>query len=680
MKIILKKTIYILLCLIFSLLASFSIFFYHFSKETNKFTIENLSGKNYIDRIGIGSTLLDNSTFGSIRKIDEKKYIVLSNKKELSFKISKTQNLFIHFDSKKSSGKVRVIFNNKVKIIDIRNCDNYMYSANLKNILINSFTSKINLILFILISLLIFFTYYYLIKIIYTYINCIIMNKKKWYYFPIIYFSYFLFFIFSLLPLVNFWGKYFSLVIFAQLIAVLLMFKKYKKWDYKNVFLLIATICTINMSILLPPFHVPDEVAHFMKAYSIANPSLSKVDNGKHYVLLPNNTNDNIGKYTAALQSTQYRTTIKEYYVDFTEMSNSNYTKRYYFDNTYGINSFCYLIPSFIIFIFSLFHLPIILCSIVCRIVNAFVFILFGYEALKIAPKFKRILFIILLLPITIQEVCAVNQDTITISIAILLISYYLKLIYDDTISEYSTKNILLFIFISFLLGLCKPIYFPITFLSLLLPKKKFKNKLTRVAAITLPFVFCILGSSYQYLGMASDKSFVDKKMFSLSYGINHPKAMLDLVLSTLDIRYFNDILYLQLNNFGWLTTSYINFFATLIGLMYFLILFSNSSENISKKHHIFFVILGFMSLLLVYVASISFNLTPIGDVIIEGIQARYLIPVLSLIYIGFSNNVIELNFKNNNYFVYIVIAFTMFIVFNTILNCFYSNTIYLYY
>ena len=287
-------------------------------------------------------------------------------------------------------------------------------------------------------------------------------------------------------------------------------------------------------------------------------------------------------------------------------------------------------------------------------------------------PKFKKLMLLVLLFPINIQQVAAISQDSITLSMCFLTTAYILNKVFDKK-SNVGLKETLTILGLSLGLGCCKPIYFPILLFTLLIPKDKFKNKKFLYITKILPIFIFFIGCIPNYVITVHSIKVANDNIFTPSYGITHPIELTKLLLRTFIIRGSNDILYLVINLFGWSSVFITNISASILYFVYtLLVFFDNKDVKLTLIQRLFFIILGFGMFALVQFSSLAFGITYLDSQMVGGLQSRYFIPSLIFIYIGLSNDFVKINFKDKNKIVYIIIALTFTLVFRTILRGFY--------
>jgi len=280
-----------------------------------------------------------------------------------------------------------------------------------------------------------------------------------------------------------------------------------------------------------------------------------------------------------------------------------------------------------------------------------------------------------MLFPITIQQISAVNQDSLTLSIIFIFLALILKEIFDMK-SKILKKNIYIIIILSLFLGMCKPVYFFASLLILLIPNKRFNNKKEIIIYKLLPIILCFAFSCFKLLEKSANPTspFV-KDLITFSYALHHPLNIIKICLKTFNIRGALDLLTGQLNLFGWSTVYYDNLSAFIIYNLYLFVLICDN-ENV-KKYTLFkrgfTVLVAVLVFMFIYASAMfGFSTTTIYSDIIGGLQSRYFIPVTLLLTIGLSGNYISTKFKNKNILPILLIIFTYAISFYTIIKGFF--------
>ena len=657
-----------------------SILVYSAKKEYS-LQISNQEGTNYIDNITIGVTSYNLKEYTEENEeldfLEESGKIKINENDLINIKVNDLNNIYIHFDKNDSDGKVQITYKSKKLILDLKkeNNDYFSISTSQADVLKKNIKKlDKNIYFYIIASILVFFALYFMLNNMQLILkNCKDNKKIKIIDIIILFLEYFAINLLCMIPILELFGSIYSVFILLQMIAIIYYFKDIIKKKLEFAFPFLAIIVLINIAIILPPFHVPDEFAHYLKAYSLFHKEDIVLSDGGAKIRLSENVDDSIYKYMFAIHSYDYKTSFKEYYIDANKNINDSKTKQYSFLNTYGINSFAYIPSGLVIYFSVLMGWPFILTTILGRIVNALLFIIFGTIVLNLMPKYKKLMFLILLFPITIQQTAAINQDSLTLSFGFLLTAFLFSKILDEK-TKVERKDIILIILLSLCLGLCKPGYFPICLLTFLIPKTKFKNKKQELFVKFLPLIICCAASLNKYIDAGEISSKDIDGIITLSYIIKHPFTMIKLILNTFYLRGTNDILNFQLNMFGWSTVYYHDLPATIIYFFYtMLVFFDNNEKQLKTIERISYLIIGVMIFCIVYASALlSFRTTPIGGNMISGLQSRYFIPSLIFIYIGLSNNLLKINAKNPNLIIVVIVLLTFLMTFYTILEGFY--------
>ena len=242
-----------------------------------------------------------------------------------------------------------------------------------------------------------------------------------------------------------------------------------------------------------------------------------------------------------------------------------------------------------------------------------------------------------------------------------------------DSDEKIKNKAIIAIMALGLLIGMCKPGYFPVLLLTLLIPKDRFKSKKQCYITKILPFLVCLITTA---IVMKLSKSSVKlpENSITYAYALKNPILIINLVFNTLYERLALDFFTGQLNNFSWLVISYEGLLSFVIPYLYLtLLVFDNGGEKIDMKSRLVIFLVALMIIGLIYASGIfSFGMTTTLSKTIVGIQPRYFIPVTLLISICCSNNFIKINYKNKNFIVAIIVIFTFAVCFYTIIKGFY--------
>lgn len=419
-----------------------------------------------------------------------------------------------------------------------------------------------------------------------------------------------------------------------------------------NYFFCIAIILGIILIVFGPPMTVPDEQAHFLNAYSIADGQVflqkSNDQLGKYF---PQNiisfSTDN-GKKFLGIDSQKY--TFKDYYFN-SYLKAENGEKVFYKYFNQNITPISYIFSSLGIFIGKVllpkqYGLPFNML-LFGRIFNLMFYIIMIHFAIKIAPYYKNTIFLLALMPMSIYLGASVSYDAILIPSAFLLFAYILKLREAENIL---LKDIIVVCSILFLLFAVKQAYAPFVLVLLGIPAKNFGDKKRYYKIIAIAAASCITGLIIGQVNnlLASNVSqVVDEKItLQQQYLNSHFGIMIPLIIRTFmkyKMFYFNGII----GVLGQLDTNIpiplIIIFAMI--LVWVIIIDSCNAAKISIN----FKLLGIISILIfIYFSfrAMYINWTPLVEPLygntITGIQGRYFIEIIPFASVIFSNKFFE--------------------------------------
>lgn len=458
-----------------------------------------------------------------------------------------------------------------------------------------------------------------------------VFSFKWFYYIALIIVSFFLYYFNFRYELVNYLNKgsyinyyYMGSFIFITIILLLILFNnKVRKICIHKKFLIISLFLCLLYTFGSPVFTQSDESFHFIRAYQVAEGHLlSPVDNnGNSYDYFPKSI------YKTLYDDDDYYPEYKNYddyfkeskipldknTVEKKDVRASNYVFLNYFPHAIGIK------------LGILLNLSPYFIALLGRISNMLICIILISLGIKIIPVCKKIFFILFLSPSILSYISSLSADGIVIAINFLFISLVVKYIYEKPKLNY--LNYLLFLLLIAFVSTCKAAYLPIIGIIILLPYECFKNKKNKWL-FTLSLVF--FGIFFSLLWM------------------NLGNVNISDIQGYEGISKYTHFVYIFVNTFMQNTVSYVeNIFAgdymyqcqlkpyTIIPIAYlFLFLISIFSEDSDLKvrfiEKIIVLIIAFLVIVLIAYALFTAN-TAVGEIVINGIQGRYFVPVVLL-------------------------------------------------
>lgn len=296
------------------------------------------------------------------------------------------------------------------------------------------------------------------------------------------------------------------------------------------------------------------------------------------------------------------------------------------------------------------------------RICNLLIWILLITAAIRITPVFKWLFMFTALLPMSIFEGMSYSADSFSNAFAFLFFAYIFKLIYQEKEFSYK-KDIPLLCLFGITGALSKGVILPL-FLVPFIPIKKNKY-LIFLFLISITLFTSYLWSSSNYLATQSLTYTELNKYFVLHCPVSFSIILINTikyfwiewVMSTIGILgYFN----IRLDNAIYYLTI----------ILYFCIfIFIKEKYQIKSSLKIFasfvFLLYILMTCILLYIMA-----TPFGWEKIVGIQGRYFLPALPLLFIIFGQNINNNNDKYSEMFkritityIFLLLCYTCFIL-----------------
>lgn len=438
------------------------------------------------------------------------------------------------------------------------------------------------------------------------------------------------------------------------------IYKKINSKEYKidkaNFFVISALILGIGIGTLVIPLTKYDEHTHFWRAYEISKRHLTSSWN----TTMPKSVIDlvigddgvyhiNDRKYSDLKENLTKKLEPKEEAALFVGGAGA-YSPFNYIPQLVGIT------------IGRLMHLNPVIIAYLGRLTNFLFFILVVYTAIKIMPKekWKNIIIVIALLPMTLSLATSMSPDSLAISLAILLISYIFKLKYDE--KDIKFGSICLLSILCIMTSLVKIAYLPLIILFLLIPSNKLKNKKlyysvftgTMILAIVINLVWMSIAGQG---GTAATRTNPTEQIY---FVLSNPLGFIANLGATL-VENFGEYVTTMVG--GWNTTAFGELL--LIIALVFTVFKENQQEKdeskivLTKKDKIIISIAIILCVLLIFAGLyVQWTIARLNRV--EGIQGRYFLPILAGVLILLESNKLKVNIKNYwlKYFIFLLIIY----------------------
>lgn len=412
-------------------------------------------------------------------------------------------------------------------------------------------------------------------------------------------------------------------------ILVYVLYRFYQKdgnvYNIHRYFVLVGLLIGGTIIVLQPAttYYSWDDQIHFLNIYEIFDAN-GKWDVGEVTMI----DSDPVGR--DSISSIEEQVNMNEYLnIDKT----GNYMS--FRSRFIPYNKIAYL-PSAIGFhLCKIINLPFVVCFKVGKFMNLLAYLLiFGY-AIKIATSFKRFLVVLGLIPTNLFLATQYSYDPAVVSGLTLGIILLYNVITNKE-SKVDFKFMILFIG-SMLYG-CFPkaVYAPFILLFLLIPKDKFKSKkLCNYAKVGIIIITILMMATFVLPTVSSTTvadprggatSVTDQLKLILTNPIGYIKVLKDTMI---DEFFDNFIGKKAIINFSYMKEPSDNLYYIYLLLIIIIGIVENfKGENFKKFSRLFCFVLLTGVVVLIWTA-LYLSFTPVGLTTINGVQARYFLPLL---------------------------------------------------
>lgn len=432
-------------------------------------------------------------------------------------------------------------------------------------------------------------------------------------------------------------------------ILLLVMFSGYLcicSMTTEKAFAVNALVLGLIFCFLIPPYCVPDEWTHFDGAYRISNEMLRISDiPGPNQIY--KRACDILGESYETLSVTQEE--YRAVYEGLWQVADDETLISGYAGNpVVNVTVFNYLPAALGFTVARLMHMGHMGMLLFGRIFNLLTIIILMYIAIRKIPFGKSVLAVVGLLPITLQQMASCSYDGMIIGLANIFVAYCLYIAFEERIS---ILDIAVMGISGCMLTTCKGgVYTPILGLILIIPftrkvvvKKYLLGFIGIVFSMFLVFVAQFSETIVSLLSRAQGTAFRSGgvELYTVSYFLQYPKEFIRIFQNTIST---TGDFYVQGFLGGALGIMNINLPWFLLISFLVLILFctfknAGEKEYFNNGQRVFIALLCLASIFLV-MFSMLLAWTAVGSTSIQGVQGRYFIPIIGLIFIIMRGNV----------------------------------------
>jgi uncharacterized membrane protein len=441
-------------------------------------------------------------------------------------------------------------------------------------------------------------------------------------------------------------------------------------------FLVIGFVFGLMLVYANPPWQTNDEDRHFYNAY------LNSVG-----VFTPQQNGDLSGAYlpatllriTESFQGIPYRDGQKLKH-DIIQSSASmplmETEKTFYPHPGAGANPFPYAPFILGIWISKAINSNPIHLQWGARIAGLITFLVFVFFAIRIIPIHKYVLFALALSPMTLFQAASVTYDVLCMSFSFLVFALAVRYTFKEGIV--TLRELLIFVLFAAFLHYAKSGYVFIPFLLFMIPPSRFGSWKTYIL-IMLLLALCYFLPGYTWGKYIASLHLPGGRPFQNDFLYN---GDLNQQFLFRDPLHFVSLLFLNvlaqgkewiIGAFGRFGYSYVHMTESVIFIhvlaLIFLSVFDTSKQYfLSARQKIFIGLLAFGNIFGI-IASFLLGISPVGSSFVFGLQGRYFIPILPLVFLLCYNSKISSAFwdkwKNALVPLYsiLILAYTVFFI-----------------
>lgn len=433
----------------------------------------------------------------------------------------------------------------------------------------------------------------------------------------------------------------------------------------EGAFLKIALVVGMLYMFIIPPYAVPDEEAHFVTVYA------------KSSMLQGNMMQDEDGNTIARPQEVSYyarrRYPNSDTYVQYLKgvlgIENIKSEGEVVLLGPMDITGMAYMPQILGVSTARILQLNGVQLLFMGRMFAWLFYITVIFYAIRLMPFAKETMFVIALLPMSVQQGMSYSYDVTLNALAFFVFSYTLFLIYEKP--KVQKRDIAMLSMAAFVLSPIKIVYIVIFGIGLLIPYEKFggKNKKYLSAVIILvsgigAILFTRISSLTSVTSNVASSSWSGESGYTLSYLLSHPIDLFGIFYRSFERQmsfYWESLIGYEM---GWLEIQ-----LPIIILIIFSVLLLLSGlrceedkvvPGMKAKAWMLFLALTCMAGVCM---AMLLSWTRGTARVVEGVQGRYFLPVLPMLMLLVANGKVVLKKKPTNLIVFGVGALQLYCV-----------------
>jgi uncharacterized membrane protein len=252
-------------------------------------------------------------------------------------------------------------------------------------------------------------------------------------------------------------------------------------------FAVLATVTGILYIVITPPFQVPDEWNHYLRAEAIAQGHLQpRMTWQGDCASFPRG----VERFVRATYRTEGTFTVDEIRRTATIPRNDGGTSTLCFSSWY--TPLAYAPQTMVAKIAQLTNARPFVTFYAGRVINLLAALMVLVAAMRIAPAHRNVIAAVALLPMAMYQLASWSADVPTFAAAVFLTALLLRAVERE--AAMTAREAIAIAVMSTVVALCKPVYFLIAALAVAIPRRRFRSARERVGVIVMVFVAIAIG------------------------------------------------------------------------------------------------------------------------------------------------------------------------------------------
>lgn len=433
-----------------------------------------------------------------------------------------------------------------------------------------------------------------------------------------------------------------------SVIALFVLPKRLAKTE--NYFVILAVSFGLFFAFVNPPVQECDGITHLVRSFDVSYGNvlapLKNITHEKKEVILPADFSE--AQWTvvdpAAQDAVAYRNRLQNMH-----FSKETVTVIY----PGSIPAFAYYPQAFGLKLGRMLNLSVYMCVVLSRIFNLFNYIAITYFAIRFMPAFKNLMTAVALMPLALYQAASDSPDAVLNALCFLFISLCCYYAFDDK-KPLTWKHTFVLGWILAGLFTIKYVYVFLGLLVFMIPKKRFESKRAYWIAFGIALLPLAVLGGVQWMNITRGVNYM-VEMGAGGAGITqtqylklHPLHIVKVYAKTMFFmsEWFIESMYI----FGWLNCSLglLTYagpcFIALVGLLDVKEANLLKTKMSSRRNRILMLAAFGMVFALVlfglYIADSVAN--PVGADIILGVQGRYFIALLPLVFMALHSSKVK--------------------------------------